>query len=160
RRSLPRPRRSVNFGAVRWSRCAGWWPATLLVPLCAALYLPGLFALPPIDRDEARYAQAARQMVESGDFTVPHLQEEPRLIKPIGAYWLQVAALRLADPHPGAPIGAHRLPSVLGAFAAVFGTYAIGRRWFAPRVACLGAAWLAASALLVVEAHLATTDAV
>ena len=144
---------------MRWSRRAGWWPAALLVPLCAALYLPGLFALPPIDRDEARYAQAARQMLESGDLTIPHLQSAARLIKPAGAYWLQAAAVRLADATPPAAIGVHRLPSVLGALAAVLATYAIGRRWFAPRVAWLGAALLAVSALLVVEAHLATTDA-
>ena len=132
----------------------------LLMLLCAALYLPGLVALPPVDRDEARYAQATRQMLATGDLIVPQVQGTRRLNKPIGIYWLQAAAVGLADaPRPTA-IAIHRIPSVLGALAAVLGTYAIGRRWFAPPAACLGAALLAASALLVVEAHLATTDAV
>lgn len=130
------------------------------MPLCAALYGPGLFALPPIDRDEPRYAQAARQMLESGDWTVPRVQAAERLIKPVGIYWLQAAALRAGGAQARGVIGAHRVPSALGALAAVLGTYWIGRRWFVARVAWLGAAWLAASALLVVEAHLATTDAV
>ncbi|MEO1717684.1 MAG: glycosyltransferase family 39 protein, partial [Planctomycetota bacterium] len=41
----------------------------LLVALCLAVYLPGLFTTPPIDRDEARFAQASRQMLES--FALP-----------------------------------------------------------------------------------------
>jgi 4-amino-4-deoxy-L-arabinose transferase-like glycosyltransferase len=143
------------------SRRAAWWPAALLVPLCAALYLPGLFTLPPVDRDEARYAQATRQMLESGDPVVPRLQDAPRLIKPIGIYWLQAAAVRLgAGTVEQAAIGTYRLPSVCGALLAALGTYWIGRRWFVAPAAWLGAAWLVASALLVVEAHLATTDAV
>jgi 4-amino-4-deoxy-L-arabinose transferase-like glycosyltransferase len=133
----------------------------LLVPLCCALYLPGLFALPAIDRDEARYAQATRHMLASGDLVVPRLQDAPRLIKPIAIYWLQAAAVRLADRwRAGRDIGGYRLPSAVAALLAVLGTYWIGRFWFAPSAAWLGAAWLAASALLVVEAHLATTDAV
>jgi 4-amino-4-deoxy-L-arabinose transferase-like glycosyltransferase len=36
--------------------------------LCFILYAPGLAAIPPLDRDEARFAQATRQMLETGDF--------------------------------------------------------------------------------------------
>ena len=154
---MPSRTRSVNFTAVSSSRRAARWPALLLVPLCAALYGPGLFALPAVDRDESRYTQAARQMVASGDLVIPRIGSEARLIKPIGTYWLQAAAARLS----GSPdaIGVYRLPSALAALAGVLCTYWIGRRFFAGAVAWLGAALLAASALLVVEAHLATTDA-
>ncbi|MEL7484242.1 MAG: glycosyltransferase family 39 protein [Planctomycetota bacterium] len=41
----------------------------MLIALCLAVYLPGLFTTPPIDRDEARFAQASRQMFES--FALP-----------------------------------------------------------------------------------------
>ncbi|MDX9912938.1 MAG: hypothetical protein RBS39_14045, partial [Phycisphaerales bacterium] len=36
-----------------------------LVALCLHAFLPGFFSLPPIDRDESRFAQASRQMYES-----------------------------------------------------------------------------------------------
>ena len=134
------------------------WPALLLLPLCAALYLPGLRALPAVDRDEARYVQATREMIAAGPPIVPRLQGAPRLAKPIGIYWLQAGALALN--RGGDALAAQRLPSLAGALLAVLGTFAIGRRWFAAPVAWLGAGALAASALLVVEAHLATTDAV
>lgn len=98
-------------------------------------------------------------MVASGDYIVPRVQDRTRLIKPIGVYWLQAAVLEVATKSPSA-IGLHRVPSVLGALVAVLGTYWIGVRWLATGPAWLGAALLAASALLVVEAHLATTDAV
>ena len=50
---------------------AGWLlrvrPYALLIGLCLFLYLPGISAIPPLDRDEARFAQATRQMLETGD---------------------------------------------------------------------------------------------
>jgi 4-amino-4-deoxy-L-arabinose transferase-like glycosyltransferase len=133
--------------------------AAVLVVLCAALYLPGRDAVPPIDRDEAMYAQATRQMLAAGDLVVPRVGDTPRLLKPIGIYWLQAAAVRLTGGGAIGDIGAHRIPSLLGALAAVLGTWWIGRRLLAPPAAWLGAALLAAAALLVLEAHMATTDA-
>jgi len=41
-------------------------------------FLPGFFSIPPIDRDEARFAQATKQMVESGDYIDIHFQDEVR----------------------------------------------------------------------------------
>ena len=60
----------------RWSE--GWRPYLLLVLLSLALYLPGIAALPVTDRDEARFAQASRQMLESGDFLRIRFQDEAR----------------------------------------------------------------------------------
>src|SRR5882672_6903498 len=42
--------------------------AALLVALCLLTFLPGFFTMPPVDRDEARFAQATKQMIESGDY--------------------------------------------------------------------------------------------
>ena len=136
------------------------WPAcVLLTLLCLAVYLPGLTTIPPVDRDEPRFAQATKQMLATGDFIRPHLQTENRFNKPIGIYWLQAAAVSVTGQQRGSAIWAYRQPSVLGAYAAVLLTYWIGCRLFNRSVALLGAALLASSALLVVEAHLATTDA-
>ena len=47
-----------------------------------------------IDRDEARFAQATRQMLETGDFLRIRFQDEARNKKPAGIYWLQAAVGR------------------------------------------------------------------
>jgi 4-amino-4-deoxy-L-arabinose transferase-like glycosyltransferase len=65
-------------------------PRTLLIALCLILWLPGLFSLPPTDRDESRFAQASKQMLETGDYVRIMNGDEPRNRKPIGIYWLQV----------------------------------------------------------------------
>ena len=57
------------------------------------LFLPGFFNIPPIDRDEARFAQATKQMVETDDFVDIRFQDEVRYKKPVGIYWLQAAAV-------------------------------------------------------------------
>ena len=135
-------------------------PYLILALLSLALYLPGLTTLPPTDRDEARFAQASRQMLESRDFVRIRFQDEPRHKKPAGVYWLQAGAAALVGPAPENPIWPYRLPSVLGAVAAVLITFACGRRLFDDSTAALGAALTASCLLLVGEAHLAKTDAV
>jgi 4-amino-4-deoxy-L-arabinose transferase-like glycosyltransferase len=134
----------------------------LLIALCLAVDLPGQARIPVVDRDEARFAQASRQMLETGDLLVPRFQAEPRLKKPIGIYWLQAGAARLAggtSASPQSALVAFRFPSLAASVLAVLSTYALGRRLFGGATALLGAALLAVAALAVVEAHLATTDA-
>lgn len=150
---LPPGGTPVNFAASRYTASG------LLVLLCLLLNLPGLTAIPPIDRDEARFAQASHQMLESKDYVRIYFQDEPRHKKPIGIYWLQVLSVKLFSAENKKEIWPYRIPSVLGALLAVLGTYAIGRRLFEAREALLGSALLACSLLLVVEAHQATTDA-
>ena len=50
-----------------------------------------------IDRDEARFAQATKQMVESGDFVDIRFQDDVRYKKPVGIYWLQAAVVETAS---------------------------------------------------------------
>lgn len=136
----------------------GPWPYLLLTLLCLALYLPGIASLPPVDRDEPRYAQASRQMVETGDYVRIRFLDVPRHKKPIGIYWLQAAAVKLTGAKD--EIWPYRIPSVLGGIAAVLFTFAMGRRLFDGRTALAAAALLAACPLLVTVTHAATTDAV
>jgi 4-amino-4-deoxy-L-arabinose transferase-like glycosyltransferase len=120
---------------------------------------PGIRALPPIDRDESRYAQASRQMLESGDFVRIRFQDEPRNKKPAGIYWLQAASAWLTGDFPGSEIWPYRLPSLLGALAALALTYGFGRSLFEPRTALLAAGLLGASLLMGAVARQAHTDA-
>jgi 4-amino-4-deoxy-L-arabinose transferase-like glycosyltransferase len=138
----------------------GWRAYALLALLSLALYLPGLTALPPTDRDESRFVQASRQMLESDDFLRIRFQDEPRNKKPAGIYWLQAASVELFSTPASTAMWPYRLPSLLGAIAAVLLTFGFGQAWVGREAAFWGAALLAASLGLTIEAHLAKTDAV
>ncbi len=122
------------------------------------MFLPGLASIPPTDRDESRFMQASKQMIESGDWVHIRFQDEPRNKKPIGIYWLQAAAVKtmgqlLTTAWP------YRLPSALAAWLAVLAIYRCGRQLFNPIAGLIAGAVLATSFIVVVEAHIAKTDA-
>lgn len=131
-----------------------------LVALLACLIgLTGAFSLPPLDRDEARFAQAAAQMLESGDFIVIRFQDDERNKKPAGAYWLQAASVSALSDVSARQIWAYRLPSVLGAALAAIFTYAAIARLFDPAAGLVAALLLAAAPVFAAEATIAKTDA-
>ncbi|MCX7930933.1 MAG: glycosyltransferase family 39 protein [Rhodovarius sp.] len=137
-------------------------PRLALLLLCLCLFLPGFFSIPASDRDEARFAAASRQMVETGDYIRIRIGEDERNKKPVGIHWAQAAAvhaLELVGIPARAEIFAYRIPSALGAMLAVLATFAFGRRLVGRRAALLAAAMLAGCMVLVVEAHIAKTDA-
>ena len=88
----------------RWARIAA--PARLLIVAALIAFLPGFFQIPPVDRDEARFAQATKQMVESGDYIDIRFQDEVRYKKPVGIYWLQAAAVKA-----GRALGVPQVPT-------------------------------------------------
>jgi 4-amino-4-deoxy-L-arabinose transferase-like glycosyltransferase len=138
------------------------WPRLWLTALCLALWLPGFATLPPGDRDESRFAQASRQMVDSGDYVRIRFGQEDRNKKPAGIHWAQSASVHVVEAlHLGdrGQIWPYRLPSLLGALAAVLATFQWGRALVGRRAALLAAALLASSLVLVVETHIAKTDA-
>ena len=134
----------------------------LLVGL--ALFAPGFAGLPPMDRDEPRFAQASKQMLETGDAVSIRFQGEARNKKPVGIYWMQVAAVSAGEalgvPQARMQIWLYRIPSALGALATILLTYAVGAALTTRRAAFVGAMLMAATILLGVEARLAKTDAV
>src|SRR5262249_24287621 len=134
------------------------------VGLCLVLYLPGLAAIPPLDRDEARFAQAMRQMLQTGDLLRIRFQDEERNRKPAGIYWLQAASVAAVSSPAATAIWPYRLPSLLGAILAALLTFGCAAALFRdrPQHRLLGliAGTLLASALgVVAEAHIAKTDA-
>ena len=138
--------------------------ATAFLMLCSLLlFLPGFFNIPPIDRDEARFAQATKQMVETGDFVDIRFQDEVRYKKPVGVYWLQAAVVETASalglPRAQARVWLYRVPSLIGAIGAVLLTYWTALAFVTRRGAILAALILGSSVLLGVEARLAKTDA-
>jgi len=135
----------------------------VLAVISLASFLPGFFQIPPVDRDEARFAQATKQMIETGDYVDIRFQEETRYKKPAGIYWLQAAAVEVAEaagvPHATTNIAIYRLPSLIGAIGAVLMTYWAALAFVSRRAALMAGAMMATSILLGVEARLAKTDA-
>jgi 4-amino-4-deoxy-L-arabinose transferase-like glycosyltransferase len=137
---------------------------TVLIVAALLAFLPGFFQIPPTDRDEARFAQATKQMLETGEYIDIHFQDEVRYKKPVGIYWLQAAVVKGAEglgvPNARVTIWLYRLPSLLGAIGAVLLTYWTALAFVSRRAATLAGLLMATSVLLGVEARLAKTDAV
>jgi 4-amino-4-deoxy-L-arabinose transferase-like glycosyltransferase len=129
----------------------------LVLAMLAAAVLIGHQTVPPMDRDESRFAQASKQMLASGDYVTVRFQDELRAKKPAGIYWLQSAAAGLFGADD---IAAYRLPSLLAFLAAIWGTYHLASHLYRKPRALLAAAVLGASLLAFAEAHLAKTDTV
>src|SRR5262249_11056401 len=71
--------------------------AVLLLTIVTLLAtLPGFFTMPPIDRDEALFAQISKQMIETGDYVDIHFQAQDFYKKPAGINWLQAATVEAA----------------------------------------------------------------
>jgi 4-amino-4-deoxy-L-arabinose transferase-like glycosyltransferase len=138
--------------------------AALLVVVSLFSFLPGFLQIPPVDRDESYFAQATKQMIETGDYVDIRYQDDVRYRKPVGIYWLQAAAVNAARtlglPNALTTIWLYRLPSLLGAVGAVLATYWCALAFVGRRSAVMGALMMAGAMGLGVEARLATTDAV
>ncbi len=162
RQSL-RPARSLAT-ALDYAGATHRRAAALLIVFSLAVFLPGFFQIPPVDRDEARFAQATKQMLESGEYIDIRFQDEVRYKKPVGIYWLQAAVVKAGEavgiPDARTTIWLYRLPSLIGAIGAVLLTYWTALAFVARRTALLAALMMASSILLGVEARLAKTDAV
>ena len=128
-----------------------------LVTLAAAgVYLAGNGATSLWDRDEPRYAQCSRQMLQSGDWVVPRLYDEVRTAKPVFIYWCQAAAMKLL----GDTAFAARLPSALAMplTLAAFGAFVW--RVAGPRRALWAVVVMATSAMVLISAKASLTDSV
>ena len=141
-----------------WSR--GWRGPLLAALIAMVAGLPGLLAVPPLDRDESRFAQATAQMLETGDYVSINYQDQPRAKKPVGIHWLQAASVSLLSDSADRDIWAYRIPSLLGAMLAAAACAWGAAAFFGPRAGLLAGAMFGASFLLSTEAFIAKTDAV
>lgn len=125
-----------------------------LTALCAILYLTNLGGYRLFDVDEPRYAQAAKQMVESGDWAVPYFNGEYRFEKPVLTYWLIGISYKLCGVNE---FGA-RLPSALCAWGTVLLTCLLGTVLIAPAAGLVSGLVLALSIQFVGLGRMALTD--
>lgn len=148
----------LDYASASHARALGF---LVLVSLLA--FAPGITQLPPIDREESRFAQATKQMIETGDYVDIRFQDDVRYSKPIALYWLQAAIVKPAEAlgvrRALTRISLYRIPSLIGAIGAVLVTYWAALAFVSRRSAILAAAMLASSILLGIIARLAVTDA-
>src|ERR1041384_8447097 len=78
---------------------------------CVLFHIAGTWSLPLIDRDEPRFAEASREMIQRGDYVVPYFNDQPRLDKPPLTYWAQTASYRIFGQNDFAA----RFPSAVAA---------------------------------------------
>ena len=91
----------------------------LLVLLSAALFVPGQ-SPPPFDRDEVRATcRPRRRCSRPGILSISGFRTSRAYLQPAGIYWLQAASVALFSEPGAREAWAHRLPSLLGATAAV-----------------------------------------
>jgi 4-amino-4-deoxy-L-arabinose transferase-like glycosyltransferase len=85
------------MAALDWASGSHARAAALLVAFALIAFIPGFFQIPPVDRDEARFAQATKQMLETGQYVDIRFQNEVRYKKPVGIYWLQAASVKAGE---------------------------------------------------------------
>jgi len=130
----------------------------ILVIFASLLILIGHATINVIDRDEARFAQASKQMVETADIITVKFQDELRAKKPIGIYWLQSASAALFGSED---ISSYRLPSLLGYIVSLVLCYLFVRNlWPDSRhlQQLVSSSLLASCFIILAEAHIAKTD--
>lgn len=111
-----------------------------------------------MDRDSAHFAQASKQMLESGNFFQIRFQDITRFQKPPGINWLQALTVKLSGQKLTVN-WPYRLPSFFGGLLSVIGLFAFVKRLINREVAIVASCLLASSLLFMVEAHLAVIDA-
>ncbi len=133
-----------------------WVHLPLLLLLGGLLFFINLGALGLTDRDEGSNAEAAREMVESGDWMSPTLNYEPRFAKPAFTYWIMSGFYHL--------FGVNEFSARV--HAAVFGLLLLGLHYvFLSRVkgpwfALVGSLMLALNIEMVAISRVALTDSV
>jgi 4-amino-4-deoxy-L-arabinose transferase-like glycosyltransferase len=84
----------------------------------------GTWSVPLIDRDEPRFAEASREMIERGDYVIPFFNDEYRFDKPPLTYWAQAASYKIFGQNDFAA----RFPSAVAAALTALSIFAWGRR--------------------------------
>ncbi len=119
--------------------------------ICPLLVAP---SIPLVDPDEGLHASIAQEMVESGDWIVPHQIKEPFLDKPILYFWAVAASLRVF----GMSEAAVRLPGLLFGLLGTLTTVAIAWRLLDRRTALIAGVFYASMILPLALVQVPTHD--
>ncbi len=128
----------------------------LIVAVALVVLLPGTATIPLIDRDEPRFAQATREMMEGehANWIVPYFNGEYRFDKPILIYWMMRASYSVL----GVNEFSARLPSVLCAIALALFLWRVGRRWFSDEAGLLAGLGILTCVQILMHGRSAVAD--
>ncbi len=130
------------------------WPQRSIILLSLLLLLAGNWILPLTDRDEARFGEASREMLQRGDYVVPWFNDAWRFDKPVLIYWCQIASYRVL----GVNDFAARLPSVLFTTATALLLVRWGRKLRDNKTGFLAGAMYVAGLHVAIIGRIATAD--
>lgn len=140
---------------VLYSQPGSWIRSVLILGFaCFLLYFLGLGSYPAVDPAEAYYVEAAREMLDIGNFITPHLNYQIYFSKPIMTFWLMAGSYLLF----GVSEASARLPFQLLASLMVFATYYTGRKIAGERAGLFAGLSLAAAPLLLLVARESPID--
>ncbi len=126
----------------------------ILLALFAAVWFSNLDYRKLVNPDEGRYAEIAREMVASGDWVTPRLNDIKYFEKPALQYWATAVAFAIFGEHEWSA----RMWSALTGFLGVLMVFFTGRRLFGDRAGWYAALVLASSLLYVLIGHVNTLD--
>ena len=129
-------------------------PHRSILLLSLVLLLAGNWILPLTDRDETRFAEASREMLQRADYVVPWFNGQWRFDKPVLIYWCQSASYLLF----GENAFAARLPSVLFTTATALLLVVWGRRLADARTAFIAGAMFITGLHVAIIGRVATAD--
>lgn len=132
-----------------------WRWVSALVIGAAAVVLFGHLGDRALISEEVRWAQISREMRDSGDLFVPTYNGRAYQDKPVGTYWLIVAASSVTG---SVSEFSARLPAALAGIVGVWVIILLGRRLYDPETALYAGGLLATSFGFVVFARRATAD--
>ena len=142
----------------------------ILLLLSLSLFFSSINSLPVLDRDEARYVQSSKQMLESNNYLSIKFQEDYRSKKPIGIYWLQAFAINLLAKVSKVEslkyevlndsIWKYRLVSAFATLLSILFLYFLSKNIIPRQTSFYACLILASSLLVIAEAHIAKTDSV
>jgi 4-amino-4-deoxy-L-arabinose transferase-like glycosyltransferase len=121
---------------------------------CVLFHILGTWSLPLIDRDEPRFAEASREMIERGNYIVPYFNNQLRLDKPPLAYWAQVASYHIFGENDFAA----RFSSAIAAALTALLLFVWGRRMGGEKLGWWAAIIFTLSAQTFVHAKAAVAD--
>ena len=121
---------------------------------CVLFHVLGTWSLPLIDRDEPRFAEASREMIERGDYVAPYFNNQYRFDKPPLAYWAQVASYKIFGENDFAA----RFPSVIAAALVALSILAWGSRIGGNRLGWWAATIFTVSLQIFLHAKAAVAD--
>src|SRR5580700_2942785 len=110
--------------------------------------------LPLIDRDEPRFAEASREMRQTGDFVIPRVNADYRFDKPPLIYWCQVGSTALL----GESDFSVRLPSALFAAATAVLTAIWGARLYGRKIGLWSGTMFGSCLQLFIHGRAAVAD--